>query len=311
MFEKILVPLDGSELAEVALPYAEELMRRLDSELVLICVSESSEKPERRNYLDIIAEEIRQRAKKYQEKHPGKVVARPIPETIVIGGNPSDEIVDYAEENQINLTIMATHGRSGFGRWAMGSVADKVARGLSKPVCLIRAKGCHAEVRPDCLVSRIFTPLDGSKTGEAALPYVEVLAKEMGTEVLLFQTVPKDDRNEDVNWGELRHQADRDAKIYLRKVEANLIYKGVVATTEVAFGDKPAQQIIELAERTQSAVVAMSTHGRSGVDRFVFGSVAEKVLRAGTVPLLLVRAPGSETPRDENDGAHCNVKLNN
>ncbi len=311
MFEKILVPLDGSELAEVALPYAEELMRRLDSELVLICVSESADKSERRNYLDVIAEEIRQRAHKYQEKYPDKIVARPQSETVVIGGNPSDEIVDYANENAINLTIMATHGRSGFSRWAMGSVADKVARGLSKPVCLIRAKGSHAEIRPDCLVSRIFTPLDGSKTGEAALPYVEVLAKEMETEVLLFQTVPKDDRHEDVTWGELRHQADRDAKIYLRKVEANLIYNGVVAKTEIAFGDKPAQQIIELAERTHSAVVAMSTHGRSGVDRLVFGSVAEKVLRAGTVPLLLVRAPGSETPRDENDGARCNVNLNN
>ena len=89
----------------------------------------------------------------------------------------------------------------------------------------------------------------------------------------------------------------------------NLIHRGVMARTEVAFGDKPAQQIIELAERSQSAVVAMSTHGRSGVDRFVFGSVAEKVLRAGTVPLLLVRAPGSETPRDADDGASCNVSF--
>ncbi|NQT74372.1 MAG: universal stress protein [Chloroflexi bacterium] len=311
MFEKILVPLDGSELAEVALPYAEELRRRLNSDLVLICISDSADKPERREYLDSIEEMIKQRAQKYQEKCPEKIIAEPQPETVVIGGHPSDEIVDYAEENQIDLTIMATHGRSGFSRWAMGSVADKVARGLSKPVCLIRAKGCQTEVRPDCLVSRIFTPLDGSKTGEAALPYVEVLAKEMGTEVLLFQTVPKDDSHEDVNWGELRHQADRDAKIYLRKVEANLIYKGVVAKTEVVFGDKPAQQIIELAERSQSAVVAMSTHGRSGVDRLVFGSVAEKVLRAGTVPLLLVRAPGSEAPRDAQDGAHCKVSLNN
>ncbi len=308
MFDKILVPLDGSELAEVALPYAEGLMRRLNSEMVLLCACNPDENSERGYYLAKVANEIEQRTKTFQEKHPEIQTNNTKVESLTLNGNPPDQITDYIEENHIGLTMIATHGRSGMSRWAMGSVAEKVMRGVSMPVYLIRAKGCQAEVRSDCMVSRIFVPLDGSKHGEAVLPFIETLASKLNAEIVLFQTVPKDNKPDDNDWIEVKKMADRNAKIYLRKIESNLLHKGIPVRTIVEFGGNPSKEIVRLAERTRSSVVAMTTHGRSGVDRMVFGSVAEKVLRSGTTPLLLVHSPGSEPPRKSTDGAHCSIR---
>ncbi len=302
MFEKIVVPLDGSELAEVVLPYAEELMRRLGSQLVLLSVCEGGEGKERAEYLDTVVARLKRRAARYAERHPGMPVIEPNPEVVILEGKPSEGIIDYAEANRIDLTMMATHGRSGIGRWALGSVADKVIRGLSRPVCLIRARGCQSEVHPDCLVGRIFAPLDGSEAGEAALPYVEALAARARVEVVLFQVVPKPERPGEVTWMEIRKLEERNARIYLHKVQSNLSNKGITVRSEIEFGGNPAEQIIEVSARASAAVIAMSTHGRTGVNRLVFGSVAEKVLRAARTPLLLVRAPGAET-LSEAEGA--------
>lgn len=304
MFEKIVVPLDGSELAEVSLPYAEELMRRLGTQLVLLSVCEGGEETERSEYLQTVVARLKRRAARYAERHPGIPVAEPNPETILLKGKPSEAIIDYVEANALDLTMMATHGRSGISRWALGSVADKVIRGLSRPVCLIRARGCQSEVHPDCLVGRIFAPLDGSEAGEAALPYIEALAAKARVEVVLFQVVPKPERSSEVTWMEIRKVEERHARIYLHKVQSYLGSKGIAVRSQIEFGGNPAEQIIEVSARSSAAVIAMSTHGRTGVNRLVFGSVAEKVLRAARTPLLLVRAPGAEAP-DEYGEAVC------
>lgn len=298
MFEKIVVTLDGSELAEVVLPYAEELMRRLGAQLVLLSLCESGEEEERREYLQTIVTRLKRRAVRYAEQHPGVPVAEPAPDLAVLRGKPSEGIIDYVEANRIDLTMMATHGRSGIGRWALGSVADKVIRGLSRPVCLIRARGCQSEVHPDCLVGRIFAPLDGSEAGEAALPYIEALALKARVEVVLFQVVPRPERSSEVTWMEIRKVEERHARIYLHKVQSYLANKGIAVRSQIEFGGNPAERIMDISARASAAVIAMSTHGRTGVNRLVFGSVAEKVLRAARTPLLLVRAPGAEAPEE-------------
>lgn len=285
MYEQVLVPLDGSELAEVAIPYAEELGRRLDSRLVLLAVCESSQREQNQEYLDRIAESLCQNGDKSRLMQ----VATAIRE----GDNPPEEIIAYADENEIDLTMMATHGRSGISRWAMGSVADKVVRGTCQPIILIRAKGSQSDVHPDCLISRIFAPLDGSEAGEAALPYIEEMALKIDAEVILFETVAKQDFAGEVDSLELRKLTKLYSSTYLKGVEQRLINKGISVRCEIRFEGNPPRQIIDLATQTGSAVIAMSTHGRSGVDRWVFGSVADKVLRAGDTPVLLVRSPGA------------------
>jgi len=283
MYESIVVTLDGSELAQVALPYAEELMGNLGSTLTLLHICDGSEVEERRRYFATLAQEIEARAKMCHG------LPHALVEAVVLAGNPADEIVDYIEANAVDLTMMATHGRSGITRWALGSVADKVLRGACRPLALIRARETQADVCLDGLFGRIFTPLDGSEEGEAALPYVKELAIGMNSKVILFQAIPEDLFEEEVSWIELRKLANENAKAHLYAAGQWLKSAGVDVKYDVRFGN-PAALIIDAASRTMSDILAMSTHGRSGIDRWVFGSVAEKVLRGGTTPVLLIRS---------------------
>jgi nucleotide-binding universal stress UspA family protein len=162
MYEKLLVPLDGSELAEVALRYAEELAARLGSQIDLLYVSESGKDPYRRMhrlYLQKMADRVRRGVRRYApESAAGEIRINPV----ILTGRPADEIVEYADRQDIGLIVMATHGRSGISRWSMGSVAEKVVRAATCPLALIRAKGHQPDVRAKGLLKKILVPLDGS-----------------------------------------------------------------------------------------------------------------------------------------------------
>ena len=139
MFEKIVVPLDGSKLAELALPYAEELAARTGSQITLLRVIASGEAEDYEKnqvYLKGVAREVEIDTKKLLEKSGGEIKV----ETAVLTGNPAEAIVDYAATKKISLIVMASHGRSGIGRWTLGSVAEKVVRGGSSPVLLVRSQ---------------------------------------------------------------------------------------------------------------------------------------------------------------------------
>ncbi|MCK4723172.1 MAG: universal stress protein, partial [Dehalococcoidia bacterium] len=156
--------------------------------------------------------------------------------------------------------------------------ADKVVRATKRPVALIRAKGARPDVREKGILNKALVPLDGSKEGEAVIPYIEELASGLKAEVLLLQVGP----------------SKADTEDYLEKVSDRLKSKGITTRFEVRVGDA-AGEIIKLADEIDADVVAMSTHGRSGIGRWALGSVAERVLNARNTPLLLVRAPGAST----------------
>lgn len=276
MYARILVPLDGSELAEISLPYAEELAVRLGSEITLLSVSESHES-ESYNELLTYALKMAEFTKNEVERNLAKLAGKAIKvDSKILVGHPAEEIVDYVDKADIDLIVMATHGRSGIGRWALGSVADKVVRATKRPVALIRAKGARPDVREKGILNKALVPLDGSKESEAVIPYIEELASKLKTEVVLLQVVVA------------------SVESYLEKVDSQLRGKGITVKSEVRFGSV-AEEIIKLADEIHADVVAMSTHGQSGVSRWVFGSVANRVLHEGNTPLLLVRTPGART----------------
>jgi nucleotide-binding universal stress UspA family protein len=302
MYEKILVPLDGSQLAEVALPYAEELAGKLGSEVFLLYVSVFPEYPDphmARFYLDKVVETTKQGAARWIKKPAGRAI---VVKSAILVGNPGEQIVGYAEKEDIGLIVIATHGQSGIKRWALGSVADRVLRATTKPVALIRAKGARPDVREMGIVNTALVPLDGSKEGEAVIPYVEELASKLKAKVILLQVLATGYQTPNVggfaNYVVFSEQQMESAKTYARdylnKVGALLKEKGVTVATEVRLSTdvtsiNAAEEIIDFANKANVDVVAMSTHGRSGFGRWVFGSVADRVLHEGNTPLLLVR----------------------
>ena len=300
MYHRILVPLDTSELAEVALPYAEQMAGRLGSEITLMSVSHSAGEKEQRVFRSYIQETVavtKERANRYLEKPTGQDVKV---ESAILVGNPAEEIVDYAERENIDVIVMATHGRSGIGRWALGSVADKVLRATERPVVLIRAKGARPDLLEKGVFKRALVPLDGSKESEAVIPYIEELASMLGAEVTLLQVLAivyhvyiSGDAPAQVPYTEEEMKPLKaSAESYLEKVGSGLKGKGVTTKCQVRVG-AAGHEIIKLADEIGADIVAMSTHGRSGVGRLVFGSVAEKVVRTGNTPVLLVRTPGA------------------
>ncbi len=214
----------------------------------------------------------------------------------VLFGLPAEQIASYAQNQGYGVIAMSTHGRSGLGRWAYGSVSDKVLRMSPVPVLLYRspATGAPGEARaPRALI----VPLDGSTRAEGILPYAEELAKKGDMTVHLLRVATESTYAYwDPAWGagswtnleQIQQDIQQAAREYLERVQKRLERRGVTVVTKVLRGGV-AWDIIDYAKDTPRSLVAMSTHGRSGVGRWLLGSVAEKVLQAAVGPVLIIR----------------------
>ena len=150
MFEKILVTLDGSELAEEVIPYVEDIAKRCNAEIILMRVSPPAHTVVAEGVvvspLDEQLDQIEADFKRYLDRVADVLRARGLTvQTVIRFGNPAEEIVDFSENNDVKLIAIATHGRSGLSRWVYGSVAEKVLRAASAPILLIRSAGATHE----------------------------------------------------------------------------------------------------------------------------------------------------------------------
>lgn len=295
MIEKILVPLDGSELSELALQYAEELGWALGAELHLLSLCELAEKGYLHMcelYLDGIVEKSRKNIRDYEPQGSREIKIK----AATLEGNPAAEILRYAEGNAIDLVILTSHGRSGHTGWSMGSTANKIVPHARQPVLLVRASTSFPHPPRKEVFGRILVPLDGSEIGEAALPYVREITEKLPAEVTLLHVVPTGQYVR--TFGGLRYFLFPEQQVEKSKVEAagylqaaGAKAKGEKATVKamVVTGD-PAQEIIRLSRVSDTRLVAMPTHGHSGIERWTLGSVAFRVIQHGDRPLLVVRA---------------------
>jgi nucleotide-binding universal stress UspA family protein len=277
----ILVPLDGSPLAEVALPYADGIARAMGAPLRLVAV------------LDAGADELAGRAPALRT-HLERVTQTGTEQYLELTATMPEEILAAADEDQVALIVMATHGRGGVARWRIGSVADKVMRLSSHPTLLVGAPEPPGAPQPREL-RRLLVPLDGSVLGQAALPLAVELAQATGATLTLIRAEPwLIEQMVPYNLTAAvpdQEQLDRDvaeaAREYLATVRA-VVPAGVGVDTVVVRGPA-ALHLVEYAEREAVDLVVMSTHGRGGLRRLVLGSTADHMVRAH-LPVLLVRA---------------------
>jgi len=282
MYEKILVPLDCSQLAEIALSSAEELAGRLGAEIILLSVSDSPEAQDYHKHQIYtegkVGETIKQ-VEKYVENPADKNISV---KAVTLVGHPAEEIIRYAARENVGLIVMTTHGSSGIKRWTLGRMADKVLRATERPLALIRARTSSTGSAKKGVMRKALVALDGSEESEAVIPYIENLAIKLQTEVTLLQVVAR------------AYRVYADAEAYLENIKNQFQSKGINTISTVRMG-AAAEEIIKVADEIKTDIVAMSTHGRSGIGRWSIGSVADKVLRGGNTPVLLVRTPGTIT----------------
>jgi nucleotide-binding universal stress UspA family protein len=298
MYERILVPLDSSKLADMVLPYAEVLAGVLNSRVTLLYVSESEEEHYLRAhkfYLGKIAELVRSHIK---ERYPEKKATSIRVKAAVMAGKPAEEIVDYARENNISLVVIAGRGRTGIMRRLMGHVADKVFQATKIPLLIITAKP-YPEPSPLQLIDRILLPLDGSKSGEAALPYIIKLAKRLRVDVTMLRVVTpvqqvRTIRGLDyVKFTEQQLESTKaSAQQYLESLDKKLAGTKAFLHHEVRIADNPATEIVNLANERNVRLLAIATHRYAGIRRLISGSIAQKILKATNKPVLLVKATG-------------------
>ena len=286
MWERILVPLDGSNLAELALPYAEELAAAFNSEVILLYVSEPAENQYRHMHQLYIEELAGQMKKRINKVSP-----------LVLSGRPAEGVIGYAEKNDVGLVIMSSHGRSGITAWATGSVASKVLQAATVPLLLIRAAKPKRKVQRKVLLKRVLLPLDGSEAGEAAVSYVGELMDRLESEVILFGVVAAGQHIRTVGgldyilYPEQHLEAVKtEAREYLDKVYRRLKGRKGRVRVEIRVGDV-AREIIKFAEEINASLIAISSHGHSGMTKWVFGSIANKIVQASNTPVMVVRAP--------------------
>lgn len=299
MYKKMLVPLDGSERAQVALPYAARLARSLRLEVVLLNVCPENHREFvawHRNYIELMVQTVEELLK---EPHEGREPAGSGGVTVsgeVLVGEPAGRILSYSSEKGLDFILLGTYGESASKRMVMGSIVDKVLQASRVPIWLV-PPGVPEDIVQDKWPRRtVLVPLDGSDLAEAVLPHVETLVRrrpEVVDVVLLLvcESTPTPSfypPGVHLDTEEECYKCRMDGEQYLAGIAERLKGAGANVQSMVLVGNA-ADQIIDYAAKNRISVIVMATHGRAGVGMWTYGSVAERVLMGIKSPVLLVR----------------------
>ena len=302
MYTRMLIPLDGSKLAENVLPYARALAGAMDLRIELLSVVDTMDFARTthaghvRDFDPIIEAAVREGGQ-YLENVARSFTGITVDNCVVEQGQADQIIIEKAAGDKETLIGMATRGRSGIHRWLMGSVAEKVLRGATNPLLLVRG---NEEGKSDGVANlkSIIVPLDGSKVAETVLPRAIELAKKLRLEIVLTRAyqIPlssayaRADAPYIPNSDALLNVVREEAGAYLEAKVNELKQNGIEKVSSILLVGSGADEIIDLARSTPDNLIAMCTHGRSGVKRWALGSVTEKVVRHSGDPVLVVRA---------------------
>lgn len=293
MFERIMVPVDGSAFAEFALAPAAAIARRTGGHVDLVTVRDAAEAaPEEERsawigrYQDLLVEQLTE------------LWGRP-PCRHVLRGPTVPALLAYARERDAGLIVLASHGRGPLSRFWLGSTADGIIRQASAPVLVMRPpEGEEADLGEEPTIRNVVLAVDGSERAETALCPALEIARAFGARLTLLHVV---ETPLELGSPYIPHAARHAEEETTRQVEEAESYMALLAErakeagprveTAVRVDQGAARGILRFLRKEGGDLVAIATHARGGVPRLVLGSVADKVLRATETPLLIVR-PG-------------------
>jgi nucleotide-binding universal stress UspA family protein len=305
VFKKVLVPLDGSRLAESVLPAALFFAETFHAEIVLFHVIEASPPQAVHGERHLLAAD---------EAHSylGHVVQRLARPDLALDSDVHSakevdvarSIIEHTRELGADLVILCAHGSGGWRNVVVGSIAQQVIQHGTTPVFLVRPGLPSAQGSYKC--RRILLPLDGSAGHEPALPVAVEVARTCGAALHVLTVVPTASTlsPQGAATGMLLPStmaavldlAQRDAIAYLQRITAALVAEDVKVSAEVMRGD-PTSSILDETIHFQADMVIVATHGRTTLDSFWSGGVTPRILSQSKAPVLLVRGAGEEAPR--------------
>ncbi|MCP3868787.1 MAG: universal stress protein [Gammaproteobacteria bacterium] len=284
MYKRILIPLDGSPLSEQVLPYALHIAETFNAEVALVCAVAMDDAPD--SAVSQICSEREQYLRDIADTIAGGLTVRCVAEP----GHPASVIIEKAEEQEDTLITMATHGYSGLQRWLLGSVAHKVVQASDAPVLLLPA-GAEGPDGGPVQFKRVIIPLDGSVLAELILPHVATLCSAFDMEMILVRAYVTKFPGATVRMHEVDEIVREAAESYIKEKAEELQGTCQSKVSYELLHGIPAEQITDFALATQNSLTAMSTHGRTGVGRWVLGSVTDAVIHSSHEPVLVVRTP--------------------
>ena len=302
MFKTILVPLDGSQLADCVLPHVVAIARPFDSEITLLRMLEKTQAGTSAQLFDLVNWQINKtRATLYLEKIKARFQREKTRiQTTVIEGLVADGITEYAHSHGIKLIVLSSHGRNGLTRWGISSITQKIIMSAQTSLLIVRAHqdGIHSdELSERPLYRRILVPLDGSQRAENVLPIVTQLAQFHRSQIHLVQIIQTPEMarqmpptREDVDLSNrIVSRNQEEAGRYLEQLKSRSFLEGLTIQTHLITSDNTAVALHQLVEQENIDMVALSAHGYSGIHQWPYGSMVNNFVQYGKVPLLVVQ----------------------
>jgi nucleotide-binding universal stress UspA family protein len=298
MFDPILVPLDGSQLAECVLPHVAAVARSFDAEIILLRILEKNQAGASAQLFDLLSWQINKtRATQYLEKTQGRFQESGLrAKTTILEGLEAEGITEFAQNQQTKLIVLSSHGRNGVTQWGLSNVTQKIV--LNAPTSLLIVRARLSGVTPETTVyRRLLVPLDGSQRAENVLPVITHLAHFHQAQIHLVQIVqtPEMARQlpptpEDLDLATrlvARNQAE--AGLYLEQVKSRSYLEGLNIQTHLLTTQNAAVALHQLAEQEQIDLVVLSAHGYSGNHQWPYGSMVNNFILYGKGSLLIVQ----------------------
>lgn len=299
-YQSVCVPLDGSPASEHALVLGRSLARRLEARLCLVHVHRPGSDRAYTGRAEYAWRENEQRCEesRYLWSKVNSGDQEPATAAVLMSGRVADSLLRFVREQEADLLVMTTHGAGGGGHPWLGSVADRLIRSAHVPVVLAPVTAVPDAGRP-AIFRRILVPLDGSGAAEEVLEHALALGELCGATYVLLQVEAPPAPRRGAAHAEPVAEAEpapagQAAQRYLDYVATRLRDRGLTVDTRVVVDAHPAAAILAVARTAGADLVALTLHGEGGKQRRLFGSVADKVIRASELPLLVFRPKGGK-----------------
>ena len=309
MFDSILVPLDGSLLAEGVLPHAIALARAFNAKITLLRVLDKNQACESPQMFDLLNWQIyKTEAKLYLEKIGSRLQKSGLQaQELVLEGLVAETITDYSQSHGMKLVILSSHGHTGLSQWGISSITQKIIFSAPTSVLIIRAhQPASSEAEPkEQPYAQILAPLDGSWRAENVLPVVTLFARFHQSQVHIAHVVKTPEmarhmplEREDIELSNRVVARNREEAIrYLDQMRQHSPLAGIDIKTHLLTSDNAASALHDLVQSEHIDMVALSAHGYSGNNQWPYGSMVNNFILYGKVPLLIVQ---DLPPREES-----------